>query len=96
MVGLSRGWFGKGDNTWVVTSYKKVKGDIPKELKGDSANLSAYSAKFDPVLTSTDEPLSVPRSTITPLNAEKTLKSARAKDLTKGADNLPLNSNKAL
>ncbi|BEG57337.1 hypothetical protein NHP21005_10250 [Helicobacter sp. NHP21005] len=59
LVGLSKGWFGKGENNWVLTSYKKTKGKIPKELKGDGANLSAYSTKFNPALTSADEPLSV-------------------------------------
>ncbi|WP_432707194.1 hypothetical protein, partial [Helicobacter ailurogastricus] len=81
LVGLSRGWFGKGDNYWVVTSYKKVKGEIPEELKGDSANLSAYSAKFDPVLTSTDEPLSTPHSTTTPLKAQEDATPKSAEEL---------------
>lgn len=56
-VGLSKGWYGKGDNEWVITGYKKTKGEIPKEIKGDTANLSAYSDKFNPLLTSKDEPL---------------------------------------
>ncbi|WP_104691084.1 putative barnase/colicin E5 family endoribonuclease [Helicobacter heilmannii] len=71
LVGLSKGWFGKGNNAWVVTSYKKAKGEIPEELKGDSANLSAYSTKFNPALTSADEPLSTPHSTKPPLKAQE-------------------------
>ena len=58
-VGLSKGWYGKGDNEWVITGYKKTKGEIPKEIKGDTANLSAYSDKFNPLLTSKDEPLNL-------------------------------------
>ncbi|WP_285653285.1 hypothetical protein, partial [Helicobacter ailurogastricus] len=96
LVGLSKGWKGKGNNQWIITSYKKVRGDIPEELKGDSANLAAYSAKFDPTLTSVDEPVSSTKDTSTSglkqVESEKTPKTARAKDLTKGADNLPLNS----
>ncbi|WP_275897362.1 PBECR2 nuclease fold domain-containing protein, partial [Helicobacter suis] len=57
LVGLSKGWKGEGDNHWIITSYKKTHGEIPKEVKGNTANLSAYSDKFNPVLTSTDEPL---------------------------------------
>ncbi|EMO7880948.1 hypothetical protein WDS03_001922, partial [Campylobacter upsaliensis] len=41
----------------IITSYKKTKGKIPDELKGDTANLSAYSDEFNPLLTSKDEPL---------------------------------------
>ncbi|EPV1937972.1 hypothetical protein ACV2XM_001778, partial [Campylobacter upsaliensis] len=57
LVGLSKGWNGKGENEWIITSYKKTKGKIPDELKGDTANLSAYSDEFNPLLTSKDEPL---------------------------------------
>ncbi|WP_275897323.1 PBECR2 nuclease fold domain-containing protein, partial [Helicobacter suis] len=57
LVGLSKGWKGEGDNHWIITSYKKTHGEIPKEVKGNTANLSAYNDKFNPVLTSTDEPL---------------------------------------
>ncbi|EOX2645312.1 PBECR2 nuclease fold domain-containing protein, partial [Campylobacter upsaliensis] len=57
LVGLSKGWSGKGENEWIITSYKKTKGKIPDELKGDTANLSAYSDEFNPLLTSKDEPL---------------------------------------
>ncbi|EAK9972075.1 DUF3519 domain-containing protein, partial [Campylobacter upsaliensis] len=57
LIGLSRGWSGKGENEWIITSYKKTKGKIPDELKGDTANLSAYSDEFNPLLTSKDEPL---------------------------------------
>ncbi|WP_430750669.1 hypothetical protein [Helicobacter suis] len=71
LAGLSKGWKGKGDNHWIITSYKKTYGEIPEEVKGDSVNLSAYNAKFDPVLTSTDEPLTyTPHSTTSPLKSQ--------------------------
>ncbi|MDE6044231.1 MAG: hypothetical protein K2F85_01790, partial [Helicobacter sp.] len=57
LVGLSKGFNGKGENTWVITSYKKTKGKIPNEARGNTANLSAYSDEFNPALTSADEPL---------------------------------------
>ena len=57
LVGISKRFNKKGDNNWIITSYKKTKGKIPDEIKGDTANLSAYSDEFNPLLTSKDEPL---------------------------------------
>ncbi|TLE06709.1 hypothetical protein LS79_010980, partial [Helicobacter bilis] len=57
LVGISKGFNKKGDNNWVIASYKKTKGKIPDEIQGDTANLSAYSDEFNPLLTSKDEPL---------------------------------------
>lgn len=57
LVGLSKGFNGIGDNNWVISSYKKTKGYIPDEVKGDTANLSAYSDKFKGELTSPHPPL---------------------------------------
>ncbi|WP_275896772.1 PBECR2 nuclease fold domain-containing protein, partial [Helicobacter suis] len=72
LVGLSKGWKGEGDNRWIITSYKKTHGEIPEEVKGDTANLSAYSDKFNPVLTSTDEPLThTPHPTTPPLKSQE-------------------------
>ncbi len=70
LVGLSKGYNGVGDNKWVITSYKKTKGKIPDEIKGDTANLSAYSDEFNPTLTSADEPFIEPDSTTTTLNLQ--------------------------
>ena len=33
LVGLSKGFHGKGDNVWIITVYKKTKGRIPDETK---------------------------------------------------------------
>ena len=57
VVGLSKGFNGTRDNNWVITSYKKSTGYIPNEVKGDTANLSAYSGKFKGELTSPHPPL---------------------------------------
>ena len=56
LMGISKRFNKKGDNNWIITSYKKTKGKIPDEIKGDTANLSAYSDEFNPLLTSKDEP----------------------------------------
>lgn len=32
LAGLSKGYNGEGDNLWIITSYKKTKGQIPNEL----------------------------------------------------------------
>ncbi|WP_281650997.1 hypothetical protein [Helicobacter bilis] len=69
LVGISKGFNKKGDNNWVITSYKKTKGKIPDEIKGDTANLSAYSDEFNPLLTSKDEPSN--SSGIIPQNSTK-------------------------
>jgi hypothetical protein len=37
-VGLSKGWFGEGDNKWVITAYEK------KNLGGRNETLSAYAS----------------------------------------------------
>ena len=68
-MGISKGFNKKGDNNWVITSYKKTKGKIPDEIKGDTANLSAYSDEFNPLLTSKDEPSN--SSGIIPQNSTK-------------------------
>ncbi|WP_279061370.1 PBECR2 nuclease fold domain-containing protein [Campylobacter lanienae] len=57
VVGLSKGFNGTRNNNWVITSYKKSTGYIPNEVKGDTANLSAYSGKFKGELTSPHPPL---------------------------------------
>ncbi|CUU89099.1 Uncharacterised protein [Campylobacter hyointestinalis] len=57
IVGLSKGFNGTRNNNWVITSYKKSTGYIPNEVKGDTANLSAYSGKFKGELTSPHPPL---------------------------------------
>ena len=58
LTGLSKGFLGNGKNNWIVTSYKKTKGKIPNEVKGDVANLSAYSDEFKGELTSSHPPFS--------------------------------------
>ena len=70
LIGISKGWYNKGENKWIVTSYKKTKGKIPGKIKGDTANLSAYSDEFNPLLTSKDEPLN--SSAIIPEKINKT------------------------
>ena len=57
LTGLSKGFLGNGENNWIVTSYKKTKGKIPDEVKGDVANLSAYSNEFKGELASSHPPL---------------------------------------
>ena len=57
LTGLSKGFLGNGENNWIVTSYKKTKGKIPDEVKGDVANLSAYSDEFKGELASSHPPL---------------------------------------
>lgn len=52
VAGLSKGWKNQGENKWLITAYKKTKGEIPKEISaGDSLNLFA-SAKFNELQTS--------------------------------------------
>ncbi|WP_459178051.1 putative barnase/colicin E5 family endoribonuclease, partial [Helicobacter bilis] len=75
LVGISKGFNKKGDNNWVITSYKKTKGRIPDEIKGDTANLSAYSDEFNPLLTSKDEPLN--SSDIIPQTPKEIIKQAK-------------------
>ena len=57
LTGLSKGFLGNGENNWIVTSYKKTKGKIPDEVKGDVANLSAYNDEFKGELASSHPPL---------------------------------------
>ena len=57
LTGLSKGFLGNGENNWIVTSYKKTKGKNPDEVKGDVANLSAYSDEFKGELASSHPPL---------------------------------------
>lgn len=64
LVGLAKGYKKVGDNKWIITSYKKTKGDIPDEVKGNTANLSAYSGKFKGELTSSHPPLTSNADTI--------------------------------
>ncbi|MCZ6159020.1 hypothetical protein [Campylobacter ureolyticus] len=64
LVGLAKGYKKVGDNKWVITSYKKTKGAIPDEVKGNTANLSAYSGKFKGELTSSHPPLTSNADTI--------------------------------
>lgn len=71
LVGISKGFNKQGDNNWIVTSYKKTKGKIPDEIKGNTANLSAYSDEFNPLLTSKDEPLN--SKDIIPQTTQKSL-----------------------
>lgn len=79
LVGISKGFKGQGENNWIITSYKKTKGKIPNEIKGDTANLSAYSDEFNPLLTSKDEPLnsSTNSTTLNPLEQAKLDKLAK-------------------
>ncbi|MCI7710352.1 MAG: hypothetical protein MSL80_01625 [Helicobacter sp.] len=69
LVGLSKGFNGIGENEWIITAYAKKKGYIPNEIRGDTANLSAYSDEFNPLLTSSDEPLTKQKNTL-PLNSK--------------------------
>ena len=76
LVGISKGFNNKGENNWIITSYKKTKGRIPDEIKGDTANLTAYSDEFNPLLTSKDEPLN--SSDIIPQAAQEKPKWSKA------------------
>ncbi|MDL0089945.1 hypothetical protein NYG85_11315, partial [Campylobacter sp. PS10] len=74
LVGLSKGFNGKGENEWIITSYKKTKGAIPDEVKGITANLSAYSDEFKGELTSSHPPFT--NNDIIPQNKAKDTKEA--------------------
>ncbi|EKR8080214.1 hypothetical protein P9I23_000817 [Campylobacter fetus] len=54
-VGLSKGWMGKGDNSWIITSYEKK--NLKETVVGDSKAISA-NAKFNeiksPISTNND------------------------------------------
>ncbi|STO96242.1 PBECR2 nuclease fold domain-containing protein [Helicobacter canis] len=84
LVGISKGFNKQGENNWIITSYKKTKGRIPDEIKGDTANLTAYSDEFNPLLTSKDEPLNssdiVAQDLQTPPKVDSTL-SQEIKDI---------------
>ncbi|MCI7363908.1 MAG: hypothetical protein MSH23_02610, partial [Campylobacter lanienae] len=84
VVGLSKGFNGTRNNNWVITSYKKSTGYIPNEVKGDTANLSAYSGKFKGELTSPHPPLTntetIPNQNI---NQAETAKAQKARQYAK-------------
>uniref|UniRef100_UPI00374E4E70 putative barnase/colicin E5 family endoribonuclease n=1 Tax=uncultured Helicobacter sp. TaxID=175537 RepID=UPI00374E4E70 len=57
-------------NTINILKDMQDKGYIPNEIRGDTANLSAYSDEFNPLLTSSDEPLTKQKNTL-PLNSKE-------------------------
>ncbi|TWO29235.1 hypothetical protein XK09_04560 [Campylobacter lanienae] len=93
VVGLSKGFNGTRNNNWVITSYKKSTGYIPNEVKGDTANLSAYSGKFKGELTSPHPPLTntetIPNQNINQAETAKAQKAGQYAKWLSQADKMP-------